>query len=149
MRRGQEYQLPDRQVLTSAVGRITAYMRSSIGILIFALVLAALSAVLTIVGPDQVGKIATRMADGLTTGINLAAVAKIGIGLAILYVISSAIWLFPALYHGHGDTEDVLPDAGRPLGQDQPGAAEILQHPTPRAISSAGSPTMSPPCSRG
>ena len=71
MRRGQEYQLPDRQVLTSAVGRITAYMRSSIGILIFALVLAALSAVLTIVGPDQVGKIATRMADGLTTGIDL------------------------------------------------------------------------------
>ena len=89
MRRGQEYQLPDRQVLTSAVGRITAYMRSSIGILIFALVLAALSAVLTIVGPDQVGKIATRMADGLTTGIDLAAVAKIGIGLAILYVISA------------------------------------------------------------
>ena len=89
MRRGQEYQLPDRQVLTSAVGRITAYMRSSIGILIFALVLAALSAVLTIVDPDQVGKIATRMADGLTTGIDLAAVAKIGIGLAILYVISA------------------------------------------------------------
>ena len=75
MRRGQEYQLPDRQVLTSAVGRITAYMRSSIGILIFALVLAALSAVLTIVGPDQVGKIATLMADGLTTVIDLAAVA--------------------------------------------------------------------------
>ncbi len=94
MRRGQEYQLPDRQVLTSAVGRITAYMRSSIGILIFALVLAALSAVLTIVGPDQVGKIATRMADGLTTGIDLAAVAKIGIGLAILYVISALFGFF-------------------------------------------------------
>ena len=94
MRRGQEYQLPDRQVLTSAVGRITAYMRSSIGILIFALVLAALSAVLTIVGPDQVGKIATLMADGLTTGINLAAVAKIGIGLAILYVISALFGFF-------------------------------------------------------
>ena len=94
MRRGQEYQLPDRQVLTSAVGRITAYMHSSIGILIFALVLAALSAVLTIVGPDQVGKIATRMADGLTTGIDLAAVAKIGIGLAILYVISALFGFF-------------------------------------------------------
>ena len=94
MRRGQEYQLPDRQVLTSAVGRITAYMRSSIGILIFALVLAALSAVLTIVGPDQVGKIATLMADGLTTGIDLAAVAKIGIVLAILYVISALFGFF-------------------------------------------------------
>ena len=94
MRRGQEYQLPDRQLLTSAVGRITAYMRSSIGILIFALVLAALSAGLTIVGPDQVGKIATRMADGLTTGIDLAAVAKIGIGLAILYVISALFGFF-------------------------------------------------------
>jgi len=48
-------------------------------------VLAALSAVLTIIGPDQVGKIATIMSDGLLGGIDLAAIARVGILLAVIY----------------------------------------------------------------
>ena len=61
-----------------ALKRTGAYMRSSMGIIIFALVLAALSAVMTIIGPDKIGKMATIMSDGLFTGIDLAAIAKIG-----------------------------------------------------------------------
>ena len=75
--------------LKAAPRRLTAYLRKSLGILIFALVLAALSAVLTIIGPDQVGKIATLMSEGLMTGIDLAAVAKVGILLAVIYGLSA------------------------------------------------------------
>ena len=75
--------------LKAALRRLTAHLRKSLGILIFALVLAALSAVLTIIGPDQVGKIATLMSEGLMTGIDLAAVAKVGILLAVIYGLSA------------------------------------------------------------
>lgn len=75
--------------LKAALRRLTAYLRKSLGILIFALILAALSAVLTIIGPDQVGKIATLMSEGLMTGIDLAAVAKVGILMAVIYGLSA------------------------------------------------------------
>ena len=44
-----------------ALKRTGAYMSSSMGIIIFALVLAALSAVMTIIGPAKIGKMATIM----------------------------------------------------------------------------------------
>ena len=72
-----------------AIARISSYMRSSIGIIIAALVLAALSAVMTIIGPDKIGRIATLMSDGLTGSIDLAAIAKIGIFLAVIYILSA------------------------------------------------------------
>lgn len=73
----------------SAVARISAYMRSSLGIIIAALILAAMSAVMTIIGPDKIGRIATLMSDGLTGSIDLAAIAKIGIFLAVIYALSA------------------------------------------------------------
>ena len=57
--------------------------------IVFALVLAALSAVMTIIGPDKIGSIATIMSDGLTTGIDLNAIAKVGIFLVVIYVLSA------------------------------------------------------------
>ncbi len=72
-----------------ALKRTGAYMRSSMGIIVLALVLAALSAVMTIIGPDKIGDIATLMSDGLFTGIDLAAIAKIGIVLAVIYGLSA------------------------------------------------------------
>ena len=79
-----------------ALKRTGAYMSSSMGIIIFALVLAALSAVMTIIGPDKIGKMATIMSDGLFTGIDLAAVAKIGVFLAVIYSLSA---LFGFIQH--------------------------------------------------
>ena len=79
-----------------ALSRLSQYMHKTLGIMIFALVLAALSAVMTIIGPDKVGQIATLMSDGLTTGIDLGAVAKVGIFLAVLYGLSA---LFGFLQH--------------------------------------------------
>ena len=63
---------------------------------VIALVFAMAGAVLTIIGPDQVGKIATIMSDGLFTGIDLAAIAKIGVFLAIIYCLSA---LFGFIQH--------------------------------------------------
>lgn len=72
-----------------AIPRIAEYMRSSMGIILAALILAALSAVMTIIGPDKIGQIATLMSDGLTGSIDLAAIAKIGIFLAVIYALSA------------------------------------------------------------
>ena len=79
-----------------ALSRLSQYMHKTLGIMIFALVLAALSAVMTIIGPGKVGQIATLMSNGLTTGIDLSAVAKVGIFLAVLYGLSA---LFGFLQH--------------------------------------------------
>lgn len=82
--------------LKGALNDLSAYMRKSLGVVILALVLAALSAVLTIIGPDQVGKIATIMSDGLLSGIDLAAIARVGILLAVIYGLSA---LFGFIQH--------------------------------------------------
>ena len=79
-----------------ALKRTGAYMKSSLGVIALALVLAALSAVMTIIGPDKIGKMATIMSDGLFTGIDLAAIAKIGVFLAIIYCLSA---LFGFIQH--------------------------------------------------
>ena len=75
--------------IRTALPRMTEYLRSSMGVIVFALVLAALSAVMTIIGPDKIGSIATIMSDGLTTGIDLNAIAKVGIFLVVIYVLSA------------------------------------------------------------
>ena len=75
--------------IRSAIPRISGYLRSSMGIIIIALVLAALSAVLTIIGPDKIGRIATLMSTGLNGTIDLTAIARIGISLAVIYVLSA------------------------------------------------------------
>ena len=82
--------------LKGALNDLSTYMRKSLGVVVLALVLAALSAVLTIIGPDQVGKIATIMSEGLVGGIDLAAVARVGVLLAVIYGLSA---LFGFIQH--------------------------------------------------
>ena len=82
--------------LKGALNDLSTYMRKSLGVVVLALVLAALSAVLTIIGPDQVGKIATIMSDGLLGGIDLATIARAGILLAVIYGLSA---LFGLIQH--------------------------------------------------
>ena len=75
--------------IRTALPRMTGYLRASMGIIVFALVLAALSAVMTIIGPNKIGDMATIMSDGLMTGIDLNAIAKVGIFLAVIYGLSA------------------------------------------------------------
>ena len=80
----------------SALPRIAKYMRKDAGIIVTALILAALSAVMTIIGPDKIGRIATLMSDSLAGSIDLKAISKIGIFLAVLYTLSA---LFSFIQH--------------------------------------------------
>lgn len=79
----------EKASIKGALADTSGYMKKSVPAVLAALVLAAIGALLTIVGPDFVGRIATIMSDGLFTGIDFAAIAKIGIFLAAIYIISA------------------------------------------------------------
>ncbi len=79
----------EKASVKGALADTSGYMKKSVPAVLAALVLAAIGALLTIVGPDYVGRIATIMSDGLFTGIDLAAIAKIGIFLAGIYIVSA------------------------------------------------------------
>lgn len=85
----RKYEKASKGEMASAMKKIIEYMKGSVGIVAVALVLAALGAVLTIIGPDKVGEITDLIADGLMTGIDLKAVARVGIFLGAIYILSS------------------------------------------------------------
>lgn len=76
--------------------KVFIYMKKYLGFIIFALILAAASAILTIIGPDKIGEMATLMEKGLTGEIDLGKISKLGIFLATIYIISS---LFQYIVH--------------------------------------------------
>ena len=67
------------------------YLKKSVIWVVVALILAALSAIITIIGPDKVGEIANVISDGLLGEIDLASIAKIGATLVCLYCLSAAL----------------------------------------------------------
>lgn len=75
--------------IKSALLRVVAYMKNYMGVVIFALLMAVFGAVLTIIGPDITGRIATVISEGLTGGIDMPLIARLGITLAIIYVFSA------------------------------------------------------------
>ena len=75
----------------AAMGRSAAYMKSSVVFVLLALLFAVASAVITIIGPDKVGEIATIMSDGLFGKIDLAAIAKIGVNKTSSFIGVSTI----------------------------------------------------------
>lgn len=64
------------------------YCRSYIPIIVIALALACASAVMTLIGPNKLGDITNIITEGLMTGIDLKAVARIAILLVVLYLVS-------------------------------------------------------------
>ena len=76
--------------LGAALRKMKNYMRPrDLAATITALLLAALGAALTIIGPDKVGQITNLMTEGLLGGIDMAAIARIGIFLAVIYGVSA------------------------------------------------------------
>lgn len=67
------------------------YLKKSVIWVVVALILAAASAIITIIGPDKVGEIANVISDGLLDEIDLASIAKIGATLVCLYCLSAAL----------------------------------------------------------
>ena len=64
-------------------------MKKSVPAVIFALILAAAGAVLTIIGPDKIGEMTTIMKDGILGEIDLDAIAKLGVFLLCIYIASA------------------------------------------------------------
>lgn len=82
--------------LFSSLKKVFAYMKKSVPAVIVALVLAAVGAVLTIIGPDKIGEMTTIMQEGLLGKIDLAAIARLGIFLVCIYLASA---LFQYIVH--------------------------------------------------
>lgn len=79
----------NKKQIGSAVKRSAAYMKSSVPLVVVALVLAAASAVITIIGPDKIGEITNLISQGLYTEIDISKVTQIGLLLVVLYCISA------------------------------------------------------------
>ena len=65
--------------------KLVAYCNSYIPVILIALVLAFAGAALNVIGPDQLSKITDIIQEGMMTEIDLNAVRRVGIILAILY----------------------------------------------------------------
>ena len=74
--------------------KLLRYGRKQVPRLIMVLLLAAASAFLTIIGPDYISRMTQIITDGLTTSIDLSAVAKIGSFLAGIYILSAVFGFF-------------------------------------------------------
>lgn len=88
--------LTGKKGTVAALGKTAGYVKGGVAVTALALVLAALGAVLTIIGPDKIGEITNIMSEGLITGIDLAAIAKVGIKLIVIYGLSA---LFTFVQH--------------------------------------------------
>lgn len=75
--------------LFSSLKKVFAYMQKYKFLVLLSLVLAGLGAVLTIVGPNQIGKITDYLQAGLGGEINMPAIAQIAIILVVIYLLSS------------------------------------------------------------
>ncbi len=65
------------------------YCRPYLLPVIFATILAIISAIMSIIGPDKLRSITNLITDGLLTGINIAEVKKIALLLITIYLISA------------------------------------------------------------
>ena len=81
-----------------------------------ALVLAALGAVLTIIGPDYLGQITNLIEDALFAQIDLAAIGRIGAALLVIYGLS-AVFTYAEHYIMSTITLDLARDLRRDLSR--------------------------------
>ncbi len=72
------------------------YISNQTGIIVFALVLAAAGAILTIIGPNQISRLTDYIYDGLTTSIDMDGVLSVALLLLGIYLASA---LFSFLQH--------------------------------------------------
>ncbi len=73
----------------AALRDVFVYMKNSIPAVVISLILAAAAAVLTIIGPDKIGKMTTYMQQGLYGEIDFPAITRLGGFLAAIYVFGA------------------------------------------------------------
>ena len=72
-----------------AIKKLVNYNKNIIRLIVISLILAFISSVLSIVGPDKLKEITNIIAENMLTGIDLAKVETIAITLVIIYAISA------------------------------------------------------------
>ena len=72
-----------------AIKKLINYNKNIIRLIVVSLILAFISSVLSIVGPDKLKEITNIIAENMLTGIDLAKVETIAITLVIIYAISA------------------------------------------------------------
>ncbi|WP_150271500.1 ABC transporter ATP-binding protein [Paenibacillus tepidiphilus] len=77
--------------------KLLRYCRNHIPVVLIALVSAAIGTVLTLLGPDQLSEMTDLITQGLATGIDMDAVASIGLFLVLIYAISAVLSLLQGL----------------------------------------------------
>ena len=94
---------PKRQIYTGEkvdmgvqLSRLTGHSKDIVLPFIVAILFACAGVVLTIIGPNQLSKITQYIIDGITTGINMEAIARTALFLLGLYVLSA---IFSFLQH--------------------------------------------------
>jgi ATP-binding cassette subfamily B multidrug efflux pump len=71
-----------------AIRKLTAYIRVYMPIIVLALILAFVGSVLSIIGPDKLSEITDLITAGMMTSINMNAVFKVAVFLAVIYSLS-------------------------------------------------------------
>lgn len=74
-----------------AIKELLGYIRRYVPVMVIALLLGAVSAVISVIGPDKISDITNLITDGLLGTIDIGAIVKICVMLAGLYVLS---WVF-------------------------------------------------------
>ena len=108
----RKYEKASKGEMASAMKKIIEYMKGSVGIVAVALVLAALGAVLTIIGPDKVGEISD------SKGRNFP--------WSDIY-FKLAFYLYSTVYNGDSHPENVIQNEKRPFKKDKLRSAEVFQ----------------------
>ncbi|MGE7926572.1 ABC transporter ATP-binding protein [Lysinibacillus xylanilyticus] len=70
------------------MGKLIAYCKPYLPAIIFAIVLAVAGTIFTIIGPNKLSEITDLIMEGMTGEIDITAIGKIGLLLAILYGLS-------------------------------------------------------------
>ena len=77
--------------LKKAMGDLMNYCRKDKTVILVSLLFAAGGAVLTIIGPRQISKITDLITAGLTTRIDMAGIARVGVALAVIYATAALL----------------------------------------------------------
>lgn len=82
---------------TGTWGKLIRYCKKYWGIMLAALICAAIGTVCTLLGPDKLSEMTTIVSEGILTGIDMDAIFKIGITLVALYAIGALLSAFQGL----------------------------------------------------